>query len=315
MPTENQQNARGTADLTGMFFGIEIECRDVTRERAARAIAERLGGTYRHEGGVYDKNDAITPFGIFRAVRDSSINDRNGGCEIVSPKMRYEDLDKLQEVVRAVKAAGGKVDRSCGIHVHVNASDLNAKALKNLAKTVYSNEEILYKALGVLDNRRERWAKPVSRDFVEKMKRVRGSANLNTIKRAWYGTRDTRRAEQCARYHYHSGIGSRYHGLNYHSVFYHGTVEFRYFNGSLHAGKIKSYIQLCLALVKKAKTANGARSHKKEYNERTAKYDFRTFLLGLGLKGEEFKSARLHLLKRLPGDAAFRNGRPARAAS
>ena len=41
---------------------------------------------------------------------------------------------------------------------------------------------------------------------------------------------------------------SRYHCLNLHSVFQKGTVEFRLFNGTVHAGKIKAYIQLCLAI-------------------------------------------------------------------
>ncbi len=36
----------------------------------------------------------------------------------------------------------------------------------------------------------------------------------------------------------------------------------------------------------------------------SAKYDFRTFLLRLGLIGDEFKTARKHLLAAMPGDAA-----------
>jgi hypothetical protein len=35
------------------------------------------------------------------------------------------------------------------------------------------------------------------------------------------------------------------------------------------------------------------------------------FLLRLGLIGDEFKTARKHLLAPLPGDSAFKRGRPA----
>lgn len=42
---------------------------------------------------------------------------------------------------------------------------------------------------------------------------------------------------------------SRYHGLNLHSVFSKGTIEFRMFNSTLHAGEVKSYIQLCLLII------------------------------------------------------------------
>ena len=55
--------------------------------------------------------------------------------------------------------------------------------------------------------------------------------------------------------------------LNYHATFTKGTVEFRLFQfdaptaerrGGLHAGQLKSYIQLCLALSQMAKTVRSA---------------------------------------------------------
>lgn len=100
-----------------------------------------------------------------------------------------------------------------------------------------------------------------------------------------------------------------------HSVFYRGTVEFRYFEGTLHAGKIKSYMQFCLALAAKAKIGKNAVARKRTHNASTAKYDFRVFLLRLGMIGDEFKSARLHLLGNMKGCASFKNGRPAKAKS
>lgn len=41
----------------------------------------------------------------------------------------------------------------------------------------------------------------------------------------------------------------------------------------------------------------------------TSKYDFRCFLLRLGLIGPEFKTARLHLLANLSGSAAWKGER------
>ena len=40
--------------------------------------------------------------------------------------------------------------------------------------------------------------------------------------------------------------GSRYYALNLHSTFYRGTVEWRCFNSTLHAGKVAAYVNLCL---------------------------------------------------------------------
>lgn len=111
---------------------------------------------------------------------------------------------------------------------------------------------------------------------------------------------------------------SRYHMLNLHATFTKGTVEFRLFQfdapadgkqNGLHAGQLKSYIQLCLALSQMAKTVRTA-SPKPQQNE-NPKYAMRTWLLRLGFIGDEFKTARELLTKRLDGDAAFRSGRAA----
>ena len=128
----------------------------------------------------------------------------------------------------------------------------------------------------------------------------------------WYGSHN---ANYGRSHHYND---SRYHMLNYHATFTKGTVEFRLFQfdapsgdrrGGLHAGQLKSYIQLCLALSQMAKTVKTA-SPKPQQNE-NPKYAMRTWLLRLGFIGDEFKTAREILTKRLAGDTAFRRGRAA----
>ena len=99
--------------------------------------------------------------------------------------------------------------------------------------------------------------------------------------------------------------------MNLHNVWYRGTVEFRWFEATLHAGKVKAYIQLVLAVATKALNGRAASSRKRRFDPRSARYDFRVFLLHLELIGDEFKTARKHLLAALPGDSAFRLGRPA----
>jgi hypothetical protein len=86
-------------------------------------------------------------------------------------------------------------------------------------------------------------------------------------------------------------------------------VEFRLFNGTVHAGKIKAYIQLCLAIGAQALNQSCA-SRRKTVTE-NEKYTFRTWLLRLGLIGDEFKTARGHLLEHLDGCIAWKD--PAQA--
>ena len=102
---------------------------------------------------------------------------------------------------------------------------------------------------------------------------------------------------------------TRYHALNLHSVFNKGTVEFRLFNSTLHAGEVKSYIQLCLAISHQALIQKSA-SHTRTQSS-NEKYTFRTWLLRLGLIGDEFKTAWTHLLKNLDGNIAWKD--PAQA--
>ena len=128
----------------------------------------------------------------------------------------------------------------------------------------------------------------------------------------WYTTNG---AEYGRTHHYND---SRYHMTNYHALFTKGTIEFRLFqfdkpaNGrknGLHAGQLKSYIQLCLALSEQAKQLRTA-SPKPQQTE-NPKFAMRTWLIRLGLVGEEFAMARMCLTRNLNGDAAFRFGRTA----
>lgn len=86
-------------------------------------------------------------------------------------------------------------------------------------------------------------------------------------------------------------------------------MEFRLFNSTTHAGKIKAYIQFCLAI--SAQALNQRCASRQKTQTTNEKYTFRTWLLRLGLIGDEFKTARIHLLEHLDGCIAWRD--PAQA--
>jgi Putative amidoligase enzyme. len=203
-------------------------------------------------------------------------------------------------VIRAVRRCGAKVDRRCGIHIHVDATPFDGRTLANLAKIIYKQEALILTALGVNENRQNNYSKPVSDEFIRKIERRRPKTK-DQLNRIWYGYHNRRPQ------HFDS---TRYYGVNLHNVWYRGTVEFRWFEGTLHAGKVRAYIQLVLAVAAKALNGRAASSRKRSFDPQSARYDFRVFLLHLGLIGDEFKTARKHLLAALPGDSAFKRGRP-----
>ena len=225
--------------------------------------------------------------------------DREYQTEMVSPICRYEDIVSIQEIVRKLKERGAFVNKTCGIHVHIDASPFDARTLRNITNIMASKEDLIYKALQVSVSREHSYCQKVEQRFLEELNRKKPKT-LDGVERIWYGG-DSRRNT-----HYDD---SRYHCLNLHSVFQKGTVEFRLFNGTLHAGKIKAYIQFSLAIG--AQALNQSCASRRKTQTTNEKYTFRTWLLRLGLNGEEFATARYHLLKELPGCIAWRD--PAQA--
>lgn len=279
----------------------------LTRNEAACICAEFLGGTVHYTGGVYDTYTATAPDGRkWKFVRDSSISGErrsDGGyisdsdcqVELVSPICKYEDIETIQELLRKLRGGGAFVNGSCGVHIHVDAAPFDAPHLRNLVNIVAGKEDLLFRALRVDEIRERDFCKKIDSYFLAELNRKKPKT-LDALKSIWYRGRDG------SGEHYHS---SRYHCLNLHSVFQKGTVEFRAFNGEMHAGKIRAYIQLCLAMTAQALNQRYATQHKTETNN--DKYSFRVWLLRLGMIGDEFKTARHHLLKHLDGNTAWRD--------
>lgn len=289
-------------------FGIEIEMTGITRAIAAQVIAGHFHTTAVHAGGYYDQYTVrddenrqwkVMSDGSIRCVtRRGPTSNNDYSVEFVSPICRYEDIETIQELVRKLRNAGAKVNDSCGIHVHVDASTHSVKTLRNIVNIMAAKEDLLYKALAVQPHR-EHYCKKADTRFLDEMNH-RKPTSMQQFETMWYNGHSGRN------HHYDQ---TRYHGLNLHSVFSKGTIEFRLFNSTLHAGKIKSYIQLCLAISHQALIQKGAtRSKTQSSNE---KYTFRTWLLRLGMIGDEFKTARLHLLSNLEGNIAWKD--PAQA--
>lgn len=295
-------------EMKDQRFGIEIELTGLSRLRAAQVMAEYFGTPVSHDGGYYGIYSVLDGQSRrWKVMSDGSITtekkegrriipaDSTYSVELVSPICRYEDIETIQEIVRKLRAAGAIANASCGIHVHVDASPHNANTLRNITNIMASKEDLIYKALQVNVARERSYCKKVEQSFLEELN-CKKPKTLEDVSRIWYNGDDGRHQ------HYHN---SRYHCLNLHSVFQKGTIEFRLFNGTTHAGKIKAYIQLCLAISHQALTQRCAsRAKTQSTNE---KYTFRTWLLRLGLIGDEFKTARLHLLEHLDGCIAWKD--------
>jgi hypothetical protein len=279
-----ERSIQRAAALRSFTFGVEIEVVGIDRARAAEAVRSVVGGSVRFAGGHYDKREVVAADGrVWTAMTDGSLSSQYS-AEIVTPICTYGDLETVQKVARALRAAGARVDGSCGIHVHVGADKIGAKGCANLVKLVWAHEDAMRRSLEVAPSR-ARYCAEVPASLVARVREA-APASLDALATVWYG-RSSNEYERAQRYN-----GTRYHGINLHSVFYRGTVEFRLFNGTLHAGKIKSYVQLCLGMAARAASARTAAAKRYDGSVKT----MRRLLRESGLEGVEFKTARGFLL-------------------
>ena len=311
--TERQQT-----EMKKQTIGVEIEMNNITRADAAKIAAEYFGTgrwedtAYRNGYSSYSAWDAQGREWKFQ--KDVSIaGDDLHKCELVTPILTYSDIETLQELCRRLRHAGAKSDatRGCGVHIHIGAKGHTPQTLRNLANIMASHENLLADALKLDRNRMDRYCRTVDPRFLKELNRKKPTT-MAKLADIWY----TSQGEDYGRNQHYNR--SRYRMLNYHATFTKGTIEFRLFQfdapdgerqNGIHAGQLRSFIQLCLALSEMAKEVKTA-SPKPQQTE-NPKFAMRTWLMRMGFIGEEFATARDFLTRNLTGDAAFRNGRAA----
>jgi len=273
-------------------FGIEIELVKISREDACIAVRSVVGGRINRGYSLSVTGDDGR---TWKVVRDSSLTGGYNGwnCEIVSPICTYADIETVQEITRACRRAGAKADNSCGIHVHLDGARFNVKQAANLVRLSHKWDNFLARSLAIAPSRRATYAKPTRTDLIEKLDAKWRNLTDAQLNADWYGRYNA------SPEHYDN---SRYHALNLHNRWYRGTIEFRHFNGTTHAGKVKSYIQLALGMGSRClRSSRKMAADRRPVVESSARYDFRVFLIHCGLIGPEFKTARHHLLANFGG--------------
>ena len=304
------------ARMKKQTFGVEVEMNNITRQKAAKIAAEFFGtGRTRYTDYGYSTYSAWDMQGReWKFASDSSIiGPVDERCEMVTPILKYDDIELLQKLVRVLRKNGAKSSpsRHCGVHIHVglkglDGRDHNATTLRILANMMAAHETQIGRAIHIDSWRTYNYCEVVNPEFIARVNRERPDT-MQKLADVWYEANHA----SCNRGSHYNG--SRYHMLNLHASFTNGTIEFRLFQfqnehdgkkGGLHAGELKAYIQLCLAMSERAKSTKYA-SPKPQQTD-NEKYALRCWLLNLGFIGDEFKTAREILLKNMEGNAAWR---------
>lgn len=294
-------------DFDDETFGVEIEMSCITREKACKVVSKYFGSSASYEGGYYEIWTTTDSKGrTWKFMYDGSLIGDNT-CEMVTPVLKYDDIDILQNVIRELRKAGAKsyASYNCGVHIHIGVQGHSAQSIARLICNFASHEDLLSEAINISPNRR-RYCEATNANFLTNLIK-RKPSNITILKNIWYEAQPDRSHTRFDHYH-----NSRYHTLNLHSLM-KNTIEFRLFqfdepsNGKkngLHAGQVKAWVQLCLAMSVFAKKSKRT-SYKKAQMDNPA-FAMRTWLNRMGMTGNEFATARKVFNSKLSGNTAHR---------
>jgi hypothetical protein len=225
----------------GRKFGVEMEMRQQrTNDNALNAahldtairgvaqipLSQRGAGYYHSSGETWD------------VKTDSSC-----GWEVASPAMTMNErgeCEELQRVTNALANLHPRIDRSCGLHVHVDLSDFVWEDMQRLI-SLWARYEPFFFQLTPPSRWTNQYCRPVCR--------ARWSQQPNSV---WGQTSQAINApDERAFNMYARNLGRL--ALNMSHWFTAARVEFRLGAGTVDYEKIRNWVLVLLALVQRVK--------------------------------------------------------------
>jgi hypothetical protein len=164
--------------------------------------------------------------------RDRWVQGYDGSCGWEIKSNPITDTDEVRKVMAAIRAAGGRVDQRCGLHVHMDVTDLT-ETEKVRAVAIYTMMESSLEQL-LPGSRRGRTTYASSNRYAYQTEMVAHEILSNATYRS-------------IRTH------GKYSKLNLGHVQTKGTFEFRAHQGTLNFRKIDAWASICAAILNAAK--------------------------------------------------------------
>lgn len=224
--------------ISNRKFGVEIECFGLTQTQIVSTLqavhVQCVAEGYNHRR-IFS----------WKVVSDGSICPGNGhgyetGNEIVSPVLNGEEgLLEVKKVVKALYRAGARVNTSCGLHVHVDASGFGTPDLVNILRRYAQFEQ-------TIDG------------FMPRSRRERRNSYCDTVinlsRTCMQRLADPYVNDGNTRNFISRTLGeSRYFKVNLSAYLRHGTIEFRQHAGTVNHKKITNWIRFCVNFVEQSK--------------------------------------------------------------
>ncbi|WP_291726188.1 amidoligase family protein [Bernardetia sp.] len=230
----NQTSTRGNTKFKPIHFnrqfGVEIEAYNVTKAKLKRELI-KLGIR------VEIENYNHTTKTHWKIITDASIRGANG-FEIVSPILKGEDgLEQLKKVCQALKNCNAYINKSCGLHIHFDASQFKLKQFKNILLNYASLENVIDM---FLPNSRRANNNNYCKSIINHKSAIENASTIHQLTAA---------------------IPQRYNKLNTKSYTKYKTIEFRHHSGTVEFDKIHNWIVFLHNLVEYSKDKRVSQVH------------------------------------------------------
>jgi hypothetical protein len=216
--------SRGKSGYT-YAFGFEAEFFGMSHEHAAEALSGN-GIDTRADGYHHNTKD------YWRITEDGSVSYE--GCELVSPILGVRNKDDIatsRKSLSILRAEGGQVNRSCGLHIHHN---LRGKTCADVSETL------------------AHWAgfQPLIDTIVPPSRRNGEyvSSMYDAVRWRNAALRNMSMPEHIPATRMDTTYFGRYHAVNLQAVHDHGTIEYRQHSGTLNPEKLYNWVLFTRAM-------------------------------------------------------------------
>ena len=217
-------------------FGVELEIVHSSGYHAGFVgrVTQALRGA-----GLASQADEIQHYGssnyrTWQINRDSSVS-RNyiPGAEVVSRILPATDegFAELTQACNLIAGAGATVNRTCGMHVHVDVRDLSVDEIRNVAIAYMRFQDAIDSVVPRSRRGTNQYCRHLSSSYFSVDEMTARLERASTVSAMDYT------------------LGGKYRVLNLSKFPYTGTIEFRQHSGTVEAEKAVAWARWCVAFV------------------------------------------------------------------
>ena len=183
-------------------------------------------------------------------VEDNSLGTH--GIEFQTPPLAGAEVESQIKLLETItKNAGLEINRSCGLHIHVDCTDIakNYQKQKLLWRLYYMFDDV-FLAMLPKSRRDNRFCKALKKQYaIAKLDNITSQDALEAL---WYSLEHEtgdKLKEKLAGKKSSKYDDTRYSGINFHSLFKDKHIEIRYHSGTLNAEKILQWANIHTRLI------------------------------------------------------------------